>query len=1010
MNKFKKIVALLLSLIMLLSSSALVLAAENFDDDGNRDNENGLSEDEQAVFIEESHPMHELDNPDDVYTEDLDYDEYIRGRNEYNETVKKLTAFGTWVPINEGTYLERIKAGEFFLSICRYINMDSFYNEDADKEEMWENAYDTLRGLNYVDFNINTDDEITYSKAIRTIVNILGYKDLAAIYGGTDSAYIRIASDYEIISNLPDNLSVQMTRAEAAMLIEDSTEANSRVFYGKNDYRYINALEYYKNGYKITGIVEAVADRSIRNGNTAEDGIRIGNYTLTSDRGDLFDYLACKVDAYYRDEKNGGQTLLYISYHKNNKIMTVDGEDIEGLEGSRITYYQAGSTKKKKLTLASSAVEVFDGFSPKDIDGADLENCDYITLVDNNNDGKYDVVFVYKYDIMVVKRVVEAQDTIYGLYNDDENGSLKVNFSNGNVELTDRMGNPVDSYYITKDSVLSVARDPQSSKQKIIVSNLMYTGVVKSITSDPRIQFEDRSYTYSTNADYFKGKNAMFIGNKYNVYLDYRGRIAGYDLLKTDEIQYGFLIKAWCDNETGSKKTAVRLLPYSGDLADFYLTKKTKIDGTTFSSPEGMFGALREAASYQRATLVSIDSSYEVMQTTDNDVAYVRVPVMYKLNADGEIKYIDTPNHGENENPEKNDVFHDNTMTMYNDFSKRTSTVNPGGMYLRNTLAFNSDNGNNVAVNSKTKVFVVPVSNNTSEINDEKQYIKTNLAYFDDWNYYPKTGTQYAIANRLEAYNVDETRTAGVLVYYTSDVIPEIDKKVPLTVVDEVIQTVDEDDNTVRRLIGWQGNAQIYVDIADGVYFTRYFNGPDGSRITSRVRHGDIIRFVTNNEGKLVDYVKVFSLTDEDDPDYVKVGNEEGVNVDPLSLNKTLLAMSDGKYEANGHNAPHIYTALGSYNYGATYRLVYGTLLYRKGTNLVLKTKVDTALGQLDKIEIADFSGYNVLMIDGETDEIYVPTEDELLAEQGAGEDASKVILHTEGGKQRQLIIIKRAK
>ena len=40
--------------------------------------------------------------------------------------------------------------------------------------------------------------------------------------------------------------------------------------------------------------------------------------------------------------------------------------------------------------------------------------------------------------------------------------------------------------------------------------------------------------------------------------------------------------------------------------------------------------------------------------------------------------------------------------------------------------------------------------------------------------------------------------------------------------------------------------------------------------------------------------------------------------------------------------------------------------------------------------------------------EYMFPTEDDLLAEQSAGEAASKVILHTEGGKQRQLIIIKR--
>ena len=50
------------------------------------------------------------------------------------------------------------------------------------------------------------------------------------------------------------------------------------------------------------------------------------------------------------------------------------------------------------------------------------------------------------------------------------------------------------------------------------------------------------------------------------------------------------------------------------------------------------------------------------------------------------------------------------------------------------------------------------------------------------------------------------------------------------------------------------------------------------------------------SKGELVDYVKVFSLKDEDNPDYVKTGNEEGKTVEPSTLNKTMIAVSDGKY------------------------------------------------------------------------------------------------------------------
>ena len=95
------------------------------------------------------------------------------------------------------------------------------------------------------------------------------------------------------------------------------------------------------------------------------------------------------------------------------------------------------------------------------------------------------------------------------------------------------------------------------------------------------------------------------------------------------------------------------------------------------------------------------------------------------------------------------------------------------------------------------------------------------------------------------------------------------------------------------------------VDLAEDVYLKRYYNGPNGSKIMSEVKHGDIIRYVTNSKGELVDYVKVFSLKDEDNPDYVKTGNEEGKTVEPSTLNKTMIAVSDGKYAENGHNTTH---------------------------------------------------------------------------------------------------------
>ena len=66
--------------------------------------------------------------------------------------------------------------------------------------------------------------------------------------------------------------------------------------------------------------------------------------------------------------------------------------------------------------------------------------------------------------------------------------------------------------------------------------------------------------------------------------LDYRGRIAGYDLLKTDDIQYGFLIQAWIEDNRSD--VIAKLLPYTGDMNEFKLARSTKIDGLTCKGAE----------------------------------------------------------------------------------------------------------------------------------------------------------------------------------------------------------------------------------------------------------------------------------------------------------------------------------------------------------------------------------------------------------------------------------------
>lgn len=992
MDILKKLAAVIIAL-SLTAAPLSAYAAANFDDDGNR-----TEEELPDGAAEDNRPKHELDNPDDAYTEELEYKEYIRLKTEYNETVNKLSALGIWHGAAGGEHTDTISAEDFCKTVCGFADMNGL-------------GYEEIHSMGYDGGMLDApESRVTFAAAVRIFVNVLGYGTFAENAGGGDDAYLSVWNRYKISSRIFEQ-SKELTLLDAAHLTDDALEAEAY----KKSYsggRAVwessgkEAIEYFKDIRYVKGIVRSAGEYSIDNTETP-NRVSIDGRLFGMGNADYMPKLGCRVCAYYRTDDD---ELLYMSILPNNSSITIDGEDIFDTTDSRIRYNDGKSDRS--ISVAGGAAEVLNYMSAKKFSGNDLEKCDYITAVDNNGDGKYEVIFVFRYDVMVADRVSVNENKIYGLYNDTENYTLDIDFESPDTKLFDRNMNPVDSSYIISNSVLSIAKN--NEKTRVIVSNLAYSA--KVTTAEPggygegRVYCGDREYGYSTNGDYCSTK--VKSGRKYTFYLDYKRRIAGVKEETADEIKYGYLIYAYDSTPEGGECVKLRMLPYTGELDDFETAKKVVIDGASRKGTLNIINTLAESVQKCREEKQNTDADYQPQTVMSGTVVYVREPVLYKTDDDGRVKYIDTPYTSQAEYGDgETNIFKRKTLTYYPDFSKKAAGQKAGGTFLRNLMAFSNNNGSATAVDNGTKVFVVPVTNDLGRIRNADNYIKSNLAYFKDWRGYPETGDQYTELNRIDAYNLNEERVAGIIVYSKSvDAAENLDKTVPLTVVSGIGKALNDDGMEVTRLWGYQGNSEVYADLAEDVYLTKAYNGPEGTKITSTVKKGDIIRYTVNSRGELADYVKVFSLRDEDNPDYVKQGNEYGSGADPTALNKTLIAVSDGKYAANGYNTAHIYDSAGNYNFGASYRVVYGSLAYKNGTNLVLRTLTDTAYGKTQSTEIADFTGFNVLCIDEAADKVYVPAADELLSERGAGSDASKIIMHTEGGKQRQLIIVKRAK
>ena len=402
------------------------------------------------------------------------------------------------------------------------------------------------------------------------------------------------------------------------------------------------------------------------------------------------------IEAYYSLD-NGDRTCIYYSRTDKNNTIRIEGQDIESYENNTLTYYNGS---RKRTARLNKIKPILNYFEPDDsIDEQTILESDYVVLIDNSGDNKYDEMFVFNYDVMAVKRVSISNNMVFGMYN---NEVLEVDFDSPDTYICDRTGAVADAYYITPDSVISYAKNASGLKTRIVVSHMVYSGKVTSTNGtkhgDAVIAFGGREYTYSKKSALYKTVDYIKQGYTYTVYLDYMRRIAGFKRTVDEEMQYGYMVKAGIyDNSDGEDRLWLTVYPYSGKMQKLAAADSCRIDGNSCKGDINQLNALQRSVSVMNNKMRELNPSF-IKLDTYNGMLYVRYPVMYRLNSDGEVIYLDTPLETENETDDEDTTkkFGKNTMSLYEDFSD--SSNNPGGLYHRNTMSFNGDAGGYKAV------------------------------------------------------------------------------------------------------------------------------------------------------------------------------------------------------------------------------------------------------------------------------------------------------------------------
>ncbi|MCI9626286.1 MAG: hypothetical protein HFI90_05830 [Clostridia bacterium] len=460
----------------------------------------------------------------------------------------------------------------------------------------------------------NPDKTISYEEAVSIAVNAMGYNVKAMVNGGYPAGYIMVARDVGILVNVGNeaksgNLANLIFNMMKEPMLATSTVSNEYVTYQGDDEDY-TILHVYWNIKLGKGMVTETAETSLSGaGRMGKGNVRIGDNVFSQEDTNAANYFGYQVEFFYKDENETVNPLVYVyTKSKMNTEKQIAAADIRSVDmlSRTISYYDGARTGKE--SFAAAVYVVYNGVVLTDYTEEDLMP-DYgnITLLDNNNDGVYEFIFVNEIHYFVVGSANESAMKIYEKYTGE---TLDLSGQSVSVRIT-KDGAEFSLSKLAAYHVLSVKASRDATKYDITVSDKVVKGKVESIDSEGDITINGSVYEVYKNIE-----NRPKLGDTGAFYISAEG------LLVAAERTHVQRVAVVCELGTAAALDngyQMKVVTANGE-AVWNLANKVKLNDTTVTAMNA-FNTLRE--------LYSDKSNSRIID--------------YELNNSGELQTINTP-------------------------------------------------------------------------------------------------------------------------------------------------------------------------------------------------------------------------------------------------------------------------------------------------------------------------------------------------------------------------------
>ena len=477
-----------------------------------------------------------------------------------------------------------------------FVDVNAEYYEDAFIRLATELGYveETARGW------FNPKQAVSYTDAIKGIVSVLGYAPYAEKNGGTDAAYLSLASQIKADKNAKREDDGLITRGNVYAMAADALDINILDADTDNAKDALavekgrTLLTAFHNIYQGDGIMTANQFTGLSGAasSSGEGTVIIGGERFNVENEALTSLLGYRISYYYR-EIDGYKTLLSANPYKTETV-TVKAENIIRYSQRVYSYYDEENDEYEKINTKGGYM-IYNGVSAEGKEYTAIPVNGEVTFIDNDGDGDCNVCLINSYDEYVVKRTDADREMIYGEYGKtlDLSVTKKVIMRYADTTQSAEIGELKAGY------VISVCEDLDNRLTQILISEKTASGTVKEKSTDETVKLTVEDVKYSVSNEMLKaiddGKiQGVTIGRTYTFSLNHKGEIAYYNSAagtSIGEYEYGILTAA-SKGKGINKDLTLKIFTTLGMFEYFKLGNKVYIDEKPKKDMEEIFTEL----------------------------------------------------------------------------------------------------------------------------------------------------------------------------------------------------------------------------------------------------------------------------------------------------------------------------------------------------------------------------------------------------------------------------------